>query len=56
MNNEGKYEDEGREAFFWTSTESNSYGAFFVHFDYHDYVILNDDRKRMAFSVRCVKD
>lgn len=51
------YVGEGGDAFFWSSTEGNSYYAYWMYLDYgFDDVRLNVTDKIYGFSVRCVKD
>lgn len=53
----GHYINEGDYAYFWSSTEYSSYGAYYVSLDYNgDYAYLGNDGKSNGFSVRCVKD
>lgn len=59
---EGYYDDEGYDAFFWTSTEFSSGRAYYVVLynelddDGNDAVVVESSSKRYGFSVRCVKD
>ena len=51
------YFNEGNNAYFWSSTEIDSYDAFGMYLDYIDVsAYLFDYRKFYGFSVRCVKD
>jgi uncharacterized protein (TIGR02145 family) len=51
------YRNMGFYAGFWSSTEYNSDGAYYMllHYDF-DYADLNLNDKFYGFSVRCVKD
>ena len=53
----GTHYDFGKGAFLWSATESagNNQKAYFMHIDFGIPVTL-DFSKKMAFSVRCVKD
>ena len=54
--NEG-YNFEGDDAFFWSSTELSSNGAYRMGLDYNDdNAYLYNSFKNNGFSVRCVKD
>ena len=53
----GGYDAEGIYATFWSSTEIDSYFAYYMYLYYHyDYAFLGYDDKDYGFSVRCVKD
>ncbi len=53
----GYYYHEGSFAYFWSSTEYDSYGAYSMYLDYYDdLATLDDDDKGLGFSVRCLKD
>jgi len=56
----GRFCNEGRNAYFWSSTENYRYNyrAYYMYLDYHnEYADLDDDfRKFGESSVRCVKD
>ncbi len=53
----GYYNYEGRGAYFWSSTEFNSNGAYYMGLYYsYDPADLNIDGKNYGFSVRCLKD
>ena len=53
----GIYGSEGSEAIFWSSTEGNSYHAYFMYLRYGDGGAgLGDNNKYDGFSVRCLKD
>lgn len=48
---------EGVDAYFWSSTEFDSYYAYSMYLlDDYDYVYLVSDSKFYRFSVRCLKD
>ncbi len=54
---DGYYYYEGNYAFFWSSTEYNSYSAYYMYLYYDgDYAYLDYDNKDYGHSVRCVKD
>ena len=55
--NEGNFDGEGSDAFFWSATESNSYDAYYrgLYCSYESASLYGDD-KSYAFSVRCLKD
>ena len=54
---DGDYIGEGYYAFFWSSTEYDSYYAYFMDlYYYYDYAYLSYYDKYDGFSVRCVKD
>ena len=53
----GDYFYEGYDAYFWSSTEYDSYYAYYMYLDYYyDLADLLDNLKYNGFSVRCVKD
>ena len=54
---DGSYGGEGNYAYFWSSTEYNSYDAFnmYLGYTYGDAYLCNDGKSN-GFSVRCVKD
>ncbi|MBR4349023.1 MAG: fibrobacter succinogenes major paralogous domain-containing protein [Fibrobacter sp.] len=53
----GYYNYEGRGAYFWSSTEFNSNGAYYMGLYYsYDPADQNIDGKNYRFSVRCLKD
>ena len=53
----GGYDNEGSHAFFWSSTESYSYYAYYMFLYYYDdYAYLYLLNKYYGRSVRCVKD
>lgn len=55
--NNGYYRNEGYYASFWSSSEDDSYLAYYMGLYYgSDNADLNYDSKNIAFSVRCVKD
>ena len=55
--NDGVYDDEGNDAYFWSSTEYYSSYAYRMYLYYGgDDAYLGDDRKYYGFSVRCLKD
>ncbi len=54
--NSGYFYNEGNFAYFWSSTEEDSYGAYRMSLCNYDYAKLSDDLKLSASSVRCVKD
>ena len=55
--NYGNYNYEGNYAYFWSSTEINSYYAYSMYLEYDDdYASLDSHNKGDGFSVRCLKD
>ena len=53
----GDYYREDYDALFWSSTESDSYGAYNVALNYGaDDALLNDNNRGHIFSVRCIQD
>ena len=51
------YGDGGYDAFFWSSTEDDSYYAYNMNLGYcDDTAFLNGDSKLFGFSVRCIQD
>ena len=54
----GNYNYEGYSAYFWSSTESGSDGAYYMnlYYSYGDSAYLDSDGKFHGFSVRCLKD
>ena len=55
--NDGDYYDEGYIAYFWSSTESSSYGAYRMNlYCSLGNADLNFNLKSNGFSVRCLKD
>jgi len=57
-NYNGYYDDEGDYVYFWSSTENNSYNAYYMLLYYRldDAYLFNDGRKNNGFSIRCIKD
>ena len=56
-NGRGSSNFKGDGTYFWSSTESSDYGAFFVSLYYRiDSTFLNHNDKDYAYSVRCVKE
>ena len=56
-NRNGNYDSEGNDAHFWSSTESNSNYAYYVHLSYdYDDARPGINYKNYGFSVRCVQD
>lgn len=54
--NDGYYYNEGRRAYFWSSTELDSDYTYSMGLDYdYDYAYLNTNKYAM-YSVRCLKD
>lgn len=54
---DGNYNEEGENAYFWSSTEQSRHVALRVLLSYEfDYVDLFDFVKEDGFSVRCLKD
>jgi uncharacterized protein (TIGR02145 family) len=53
----GRYSSEGNYAYFWSSTENDSYYAYgvYLYYDY-DSAYLDYGIKSIGFSVRCLKD
>ena len=53
----GHFNYEGNNAYFWSSTDDNSYYAYSIILYYNgDYAGLDDGNEGYGFSVRCVKD
>jgi uncharacterized protein (TIGR02145 family) len=53
----GEYDCEDFHAFFWSSTEYGSYGAYNMYLNYnYDSAYMKHNDKYYGFSVRCVKD
>lgn len=54
----GYYIDEGRHAYIWSSTEADSYSAYYLdlEYDYEKARMRGDNAKDYWFSVRCVQD
>jgi uncharacterized protein (TIGR02145 family) len=54
---DGSYDNEGGDAYFWSSAEGDSYGAYIMGLSYNN---VNADldylNKSYGFSVRCLKD
>ena len=47
----------GYSGYFWTSTESSINNAWYLSFDYADYVVVRLDLYKLnGLSVRCIKD
>ena len=56
-NNGGYFYRDGRLAYFWSSTESDSYNAYYMDlYYYYKGADLNDSYKNYGFSVRCLRD
>ncbi len=56
-NDFGGYFNEGYDAYFWSSTESNSSLAYRMYLYYYDgYADLDNGLKNYGFSVRCLRD
>ena len=56
-NGSGGYYYQGNLAYFWSSTEYNSYDAYYMDLSYyHDDAGLNYNYKYSARSVRCLRD
>lgn len=54
---DGDFSYDGNYAVFWSSTEDDSYGAYYVALLYgYDIANLDDGYKDYGFSVRCVKN
>lgn len=54
---DGDFSNDGNYAVFWSSTEDDSYGAYYVALLYgYDIAYLDDGYKYYGFSVRCLKD
>ena len=54
---DGDFSYDGNYAVFWSSTEDDSYGAYYVALLYgYDIAYLDDGYKNYGFSVRCLKD
>lgn len=54
---DGDFSYDGNYAVFWSSTEDDSYGAYYVALLYdYDIANLDDGYKYYGFSVRCVKN
>ena len=55
--NDRNFSFEGYLAYFWSSTEYDSYNAYYMYLDGNDDdVYLGNRYKNYGFSVRCVKD
>ncbi|WP_297697900.1 fibrobacter succinogenes major paralogous domain-containing protein [uncultured Fibrobacter sp.] len=55
--NNGNYLSEGLDAYFWSSTESNSYYAYYMGLNYKgDSAYLNNYDKGYGYPVRCIMD
>ena len=55
--NDRNFSFEGYLAYFWSSTEYDSYNAYYMYLDSNDDdVYLGNRYKNYGFSVRCVKD
>ena len=55
--NDGSFYSDGNYAYFWSSTEYNSYFAYYIPLHYsYDNAYLRTNDKYLGFSVRCVKD
>ena len=53
----GSSDGEGYYAYFWSSTESNSYYTYYMYLNYFDDgANLRDNPKNYGLSVRCLKD
>ena len=53
----GNFYFAGDDAYFWSSSESYEYGAYYLHLSPgFAYASLVSDEKNRAFAVRCVKD
>ena len=53
----GSYYGEGDYAYFWSSTEYDSYNVYRMILDYEgDEAVLDGSYKSYGFSVRCLKD
>ena len=56
-NGRGSSDFKGAGTYFWSSTESGVYGAYFISLYYSiESAFLNHNDKDYAYSVRCVKD
>ena len=56
-NYNGYFYDVGNFAYFWSSTESSSYNAYFIDLNYYNEDgYLNYGDKGYGYSVRCLKD
>ena len=53
---DGDYDDEGYLTYFWSSTESSSYGAYRMNLYCSLDADLNFNLKSNGFSVRCLRD
>ncbi len=47
---------QGYDARFWSASEGNDYGAYFLYLIVSDYAHLGGNNKDFAFSVRCLLD
>jgi uncharacterized protein (TIGR02145 family) len=57
INDYGYYEDYGGGAYFWCGNPaSDLYGRFMMGCSYIMYNIVDNNRDKYAFSVRCIKD
>ena len=53
----GTYDNEGNNAYFWSSTENNSSSVYYMAlYSNYDDAYLGNNGKNYGFSVRCVKD
>jgi uncharacterized protein (TIGR02145 family) len=53
----GGYYGDGKQVGFWSSTESNSYSAYYMYLYYNtDGADLGNNDRARGFSVRCLKD
>ena len=53
--NNGEYNGESVAAFFWSSTDYNNVGAYYISLPYYGNTELNRKGKDYGFSVRCLK-
>ena len=55
--NDGKFGEDGYNAYFWSSTEAEGDDAYGMYLDYNNYsTYLYNNSRSLGFSVRCVKD
>ena len=52
----GGFNDEGYYAYFWSSTEINSFNAYYMYLVYYDSAYLYPIIRYYGFSVRCLRD
>ncbi|MBR5413553.1 MAG: fibrobacter succinogenes major paralogous domain-containing protein [Fibrobacter sp.] len=55
-NESGVFQFEGREGFFWTSSDESSSYAYGIHVDTNEYAATFLDHKSISKSIRCMMD